>query len=66
MIILQDFPYAHESTMHHWVLWSSIPLSADELIAEVHQRLHSSEWEWVYFVNPTVLKSIPAVRLGIT
>jgi hypothetical protein len=59
---LQDFPYAFDQGIEHHVLWSSIPLDHDRIQLEASLRRNFEEgWELIYFVNPTVLKSVPAV-----
>jgi len=55
----QDFPYSLEEGIEHHVLWSSAPLSTAEMEAEVSR--HRDGYEYLIFVNPDVLKSIPTI-----
>ncbi|KAL4520398.1 hypothetical protein Ndes2526A_g04968 [Nannochloris sp. 'desiccata'] len=57
-----DFPYAFKHGIEHHVLWSSLPLDHDKIIIEATARRDSQQgWELIYFINPPVLKSVPAV-----
>uniref|UniRef100_A0A7R9W0K5 Uncharacterized protein n=1 Tax=Chlamydomonas euryale TaxID=1486919 RepID=A0A7R9W0K5_9CHLO len=58
-----DFPYNFEAGVTHYVLWSSKPLSPDQINAQIEK--HMPGQETVMFVNPPVLQSIPAVRTSM-
>jgi hypothetical protein len=60
----QDFPYYFEEGMEHHVLWSSTPLDPKRVVAEAAAGRDpdgTGAWEWVHFVNPTLLKSVPGI-----
>ncbi|KAK9800806.1 hypothetical protein WJX73_008400 [Symbiochloris irregularis] len=54
-----DFPYNLEEGVEHHNIWCSKPLTTDQI--EQTARQHRQGWEFVYFINPEGLASIPAV-----
>lgn len=54
-----DFPYNFSEGIEHHNLWSAEPLTGDLLAKEIGS--HRQGWEFMYFVNPPALASIPAV-----
>ena len=49
-----------EDGIEHHVIWSSVPLEAEE-VDEVIQRNRPEGCEYVWFVNPLELRSVPKV-----
>lgn len=50
--------------MEHHVLWCSRPLEATRVAAAAaaaRDPQGAGAWEWVHFVNPTLLKSVPSI-----
>ena len=56
-----DFPYNFEPGIEHHVLWSSASLTTAQLVQEIEKYRDSNVYEWVSFVNPNALKSIPTI-----
>jgi len=54
-----DFPYNFSEGIEHHNLWSEKPLTGELLSKEIER--HRAGWEFMYFVNPPALASIPAV-----
>ncbi|EIE19021.1 hypothetical protein COCSUDRAFT_44811 [Coccomyxa subellipsoidea C-169] len=54
-----DFPYNFEEGMEHHNIWSTVPLSEEEVLKIVDQ--HRRGYEFVWFTNPLPLASIPSV-----
>eukprot|EP00192_Tetraselmis_astigmatica_P019344 CAMPEP_0117695434 /NCGR_PEP_ID=MMETSP0804-20121206/28138_1 /TAXON_ID=1074897 /ORGANISM="Tetraselmis astigmatica, Strain CCMP880" /LENGTH=202 /DNA_ID=CAMNT_0005509507 /DNA_START=193 /DNA_END=802 /DNA_ORIENTATION=- len=57
--IENDFPYALEDGLVHCLIWAHSPLSSDEIAAQC--QMHCPGCEYVTFVNPQALASIPSV-----
>jgi hypothetical protein len=55
-----DFPYALEADIGHFLLWSLQPLPPQQLEQLIRQRVAPDE-EFVYFVNPPALQSVQNV-----
>lgn len=61
---VQDFPYSVESGIEHYILWSNIPLSEEDVERHVQQYLpNNTKDSLLWFVNPMELQSVPEVRL---
>eukprot|EP00049_Salpingoeca_infusionum_P026610 m.26736 g.26736 ORF g.26736 m.26736 type:complete len:303 (+) comp8860_c1_seq1:185-1093(+) len=57
-----EFPYHVSKGINHWVLWSeSQPLTRDIVEEKLHQLLPVN-MEFLYFVNPGHLQSVPQVK----
>ncbi|WZN63801.1 DUF3605 domain-containing protein [Chloropicon roscoffensis] len=54
-----DFPYALEKNIRHYLLWSTKELSTDELSQQVADFVDTEQY--VYFVNPPHLRSVRKV-----
>mmetsp|Transcript_36111 Transcript_36111/g.80358 ORF Transcript_36111/g.80358 Transcript_36111/m.80358 type:complete len:167 (+) Transcript_36111:107-607(+) len=54
-----DFPYHFEASISHHVLWSSSPLSNEEV--EKHIAKNLPGYEAVWFVNPPELQSVRSI-----
>lgn len=54
-----EFPYYLEEGVQHNCIWSTTPLNSAQIEAEI--RKHVPGHEYVWFVNPPALSSIPAV-----
>ncbi|KAI7900765.1 uncharacterized protein BX663DRAFT_476262 [Cokeromyces recurvatus] len=59
LILPNDFPYSIDPGIEHVLIWSKEPLAADFVESLLEKNYGSSVWEWVYFVNPPELQSIP-------
>lgn len=55
-----DFPYALEADISHFLLWSLQPLPPQQLEQLIQQHVVPDE-EFVYFVNPPALQSVQNV-----
>ncbi|ELR13372.1 uncharacterized protein ACA1_241600 [Acanthamoeba castellanii str. Neff] len=55
-----DFPYALEADISHFLLWSLQPLPPQQLEQLIQQHVAPDE-EFVYFVNPPALQSVQNV-----
>eukprot|EP00887_Chlorella_sp_A99_P005891 scaffold1.g5891.t1 len=55
-----DFPYLLEEGVVHLNYWSSQPLSATEVEERIAAEL-PTDAEYVWFVNPPVLQSVPTI-----
>lgn len=55
---MNDFPYDFEAGVQHYCLWSSQPLSYEEIISEIHSKFDQEDYDHLYFVNPPSLQSI--------
>ncbi|KAJ2350976.1 hypothetical protein IWW50_005662 [Coemansia erecta] len=73
LMIPNDYPYALPSNTRHYIIWSKAELTAGtvpdpEVEALFSKRLDaqvgSGGYEWVWFVNPPHLQSIPEVVHG--
>jgi len=59
-----DFPYHVEDGIEHWILWSLDEMSSEEAKRFLDAKLIGPEGqflEYVYFVNPPAIQSIPDV-----
>lgn len=56
-----DFPYYFEDGIEHHLLWATYELTQNEINDFVKQNREPSSYEYIVFVNPTILKSIPSV-----
>ncbi len=52
-----DFPYALDKKIQHHLLWSTKPLSKEQLEQIIPQHI-STDWEYIYFVNPPTLQTV--------
>ncbi|KAJ2751295.1 hypothetical protein GGH94_006120 [Coemansia aciculifera] len=73
LIIPNDFPYALEPDMSHFIVWSKLKLTGgivpDPFIkqmigAYLDELIGEGEYEWTWFVNPPHLQSIPDAAHG--
>lgn len=58
----QDFPYYFESGIEHFNLWSTHPLTREQVEHHIAQHAPHDK-EWMMFENPPALMSIPSVCL---
>lgn len=69
VLLPNDFPYYLGSSILHYVLWSTYPITDEEIDAILKSELPSIigkctveyEHDYFYWVNPMALKSIPEV-----
>ena len=54
-----DFPYALESGLKHYILWSTETLKKEDIETEI--EAHVPTTEYLYFVNPPKFRSIERV-----
>lgn len=54
-----DFPYNFQQGVEHHNVWSTCPLTPEELQSVIESNRRG--WECMHFVNPESLASIPAV-----
>lgn len=54
-----DFPYNFEPGIEHHNIWSTQPLPPERIVQIADE--HRQGWEFVWFINPVGLASIPAV-----
>ncbi|KAJ2723584.1 hypothetical protein GGI07_002539 [Coemansia sp. Benny D115] len=73
LMIPNDYPYALPDNTMHYIVWSKDKLTAGIMPDPVIQQLFESrldeeigagKYEWVWFVNPPHLQSIPEVVHG--
>ncbi|KAJ1872325.1 hypothetical protein LPJ55_003207 [Coemansia sp. RSA 990] len=73
LMIPNDYPYALPENTQHYIVWSKVPLTpgtvpdhqVQELFAKkLDAQFGSDRYEWVWFVNPPHLQSIPEVVHG--
>ncbi|CAG8634904.1 4456_t:CDS:1, partial [Paraglomus occultum] len=57
-----DFPYALEQGIEHWVIWSLKEMTHDE-VEEALRKTFSGK-EWVFVINPAHLQSVGSVWHG--
>ena len=53
-----DFPYALESGIEHYILWSTESLTEEEIVKECESF---STKEYLFFVNPPKFRSVKRV-----
>ena len=68
--LMQDFPYYVEQGIAHDNIWSTTPLTTDELVEvsaalQVIENKLGATRKYTYFINPGPLASIPGVSLNI-
>lgn len=59
-LVKNDFPYAVEEGVHHLVLWSNASLTSEQIKDYLDRHL-LPQGEYVFFENPTHLKTIPGI-----
>ncbi|KAJ2834555.1 hypothetical protein GGI24_000348 [Coemansia furcata] len=73
LIIPNDYPYALEPDMSHFIVWSKPKLASGIVPAPVikhmigsylDEHIGESKYEWTWFVNQPHLQSIPDVSHG--
>ncbi|KAJ2320367.1 hypothetical protein H4S02_007000 [Coemansia sp. RSA 2611] len=73
LMIPNDYPYSLPATTRHYIIWSKVELTSGtvpdpEIRALFSKKLDaqfgSDRYEWVWFVNPPHLQSIPEVVHG--
>ncbi|KAJ2742719.1 hypothetical protein GGI20_004283 [Coemansia sp. BCRC 34301] len=73
LVLLNDFPYALTPDMAHFIVWSKQKLTTgmvpDPVILELFsahldELIGAGKYEWVWFVNPPHLQSIPEAAHG--
>ncbi|KAJ2129226.1 hypothetical protein IW136_005897 [Coemansia sp. RSA 678] len=72
LLVLNDYPYAVPNDAQHYIVWSKTELSPGcvpdpDVEAFIVERLGAQTdgaYEWVWFVNPPYLQSIPEVVHG--
>ncbi|KAJ2485761.1 hypothetical protein IWW37_005842 [Coemansia sp. RSA 2050] len=73
LIVPNDFPYALEPDMSHFIVWSKLQLTGgvvpDPVIkqmidAYLDELIGGGKYEWAWFVNPPHLQSIPDASHG--
>ncbi|RUS22730.1 hypothetical protein BC937DRAFT_87541 [Endogone sp. FLAS-F59071] len=53
-----DFGYAIDPSIDHFLIWSPQPLRAERVAEIVEKEFESKRFEAVYFVNPAKLQSV--------
>ena len=53
-----DFPYNFEHEVTHYCLWSSVPLSQEEIMLEITTQFNPDQHDRLFFINPPSLQSI--------
>ncbi|CEP17432.1 hypothetical protein [Parasitella parasitica] len=62
LVLPNDFPYSVDPGIEHVLIWSKEPLVDKTFIESLlDERYGATVWEWVYFVNPPELQSIPTL-----
>ncbi|KAJ1986911.1 hypothetical protein GGI25_006041 [Coemansia spiralis] len=73
LMIPNDYPYALQGRTTHYIIWSKAKLThssvPDAKVRELFEskldaQLGAGKYEWVWFVNPPQLQSIPEVFHG--
>ncbi|KAJ2615255.1 hypothetical protein H4S08_001329 [Coemansia sp. RSA 1365] len=73
LMILNDYPYALPEHTVHYILWSKKTLTPGItpdpairkiIVTRLDELLGRDKYEWVWFVNPLHLQSIPEVVHG--
>ncbi|KAJ2080500.1 hypothetical protein H4R24_003020 [Coemansia sp. RSA 988] len=73
LMILNDYPYALPEDTTHYIMWSKKPLTPgivpdpvvrEIIVARLDELYGRGNYEWVWFVNPLHLQSIPEVVHG--
>ncbi|KAJ1890796.1 hypothetical protein LPJ66_007272 [Kickxella alabastrina] len=73
LMIPNDYPYALPDNTQHFIVWSKVKLTPGTVPDDVIRRLFETrlnkeigagKYEWVWFVNPPHLQSIPEVVHG--
>jgi hypothetical protein len=54
-----DFPYAIEDNIEHYLIWSLTPLSSDDIIAIATKNLPNHEFLWS--INPPSVQSVKEI-----
>lgn len=58
ILVLNDFPYAIEEGIQHYLLWSLHELTLLEIEEFLKQTFSIQKKDYLYFINPENLKSI--------
>eukprot|EP01127_Copromyxa_protea_P007508 TRINITY_DN17404_c0_g1_i2.p1 TRINITY_DN17404_c0_g1~~TRINITY_DN17404_c0_g1_i2.p1 ORF type:complete len:155 (-),score=28.95 TRINITY_DN17404_c0_g1_i2:35-499(-) len=53
-----DYKYALDPSISHYLIWSTVPLKNEEIEAIIAEKLPQNEYESIYSVNPAHLQSI--------
>ncbi|KAJ2775624.1 hypothetical protein IWQ57_000306 [Coemansia nantahalensis] len=73
LLLPNDYPYALEADTTHLILWSKYwlapgtaldPTLCDMIVAQLDGLFGAGTYEWLWFVNPAHLQSIPEVSHG--
>ncbi|KAF8820397.1 hypothetical protein IE077_003216 [Cardiosporidium cionae] len=61
-LCLNDFPYAIEEGLSHYILWSLKELSSDEANAMLRNEFDSALYDIIYFLNAPALQTVGSVH----
>ncbi|KAJ2804824.1 hypothetical protein H4R20_002356 [Coemansia guatemalensis] len=73
LMILNDYPYALPEDAAHYIVWSKKTLTPgivpdpavrEIIVTRLDELIGQGKYEWVWFVNPLHLQSIPEVVHG--
>ncbi|KAJ2778405.1 hypothetical protein H4R18_004625 [Coemansia javaensis] len=73
LLILNDYPYALPADARHYILWSKLAMASGNepepavreiFVAALDAQIGAGRYEWIWFVNPPELQSIPEVVHG--
>ncbi|PVV01217.1 hypothetical protein BB560_004375 [Smittium megazygosporum] len=68
LLRLNDFPYALENDITHYIVWSAVPLDSgstpsDQVVRFIRDTI-GFHAEFLWLVNPPHLRSVPSVYHG--